>query len=62
MSVIATANRAVTIDEPITMVNVAPGSVKVLDCESGDANGDASIIIDAILRAGPNAKRRVGRE
>jgi cysteine-rich repeat protein len=42
---------AVTIDELITLVNIALGSAQVSACMTGDWNGDNEITIDEILRA-----------
>jgi len=44
-------DHAVTVDELLTMVNVALGSADVSTCVSGDANHDAMITIDEILAA-----------
>jgi hypothetical protein len=46
---------AVTIDELLTMVNIALGNVTVRDCTPGDANGDGQITVDEILAAVTNA-------
>jgi hypothetical protein len=45
----------VTVDEILTMVNIALGNVQVSTCEGGDADGDGQISIDEILRAVNNA-------
>jgi hypothetical protein len=42
---------AVTVDEILTMVNVALGNAQVSDCNAGDANGDGQITVDEILTA-----------
>lgn len=42
---------AVTIDEILTMINVALGNALVSDCGRADANHDAEITIDEILTA-----------
>ncbi len=42
---------AVTINEIITMVNIALGNAPVTTCESGDTNGDGQITISEILAA-----------
>jgi hypothetical protein len=44
-------NRKVTVDELLTMVNVALGSSQVSACAVGDADSDGEISIDEILRA-----------
>jgi hypothetical protein len=41
----------VTVDEILTMVNIALGNAEMSDCDSGDANDDGRITIDEILRA-----------
>jgi hypothetical protein len=41
----------VTVDEILTMVNIALGNAPVSDCEAGDANGDHQITVDEILAA-----------
>jgi Tol biopolymer transport system component/subtilisin-like proprotein convertase family protein len=45
----------VTIDEVLTMLNIALGDASVSDCRSGDANGDGGITVDEILMAVNNA-------
>lgn len=45
----------VTVDEILTMVNIALGSVPVSACVAGDANGDQLITVDEILTAVNNA-------
>jgi len=45
----------VTVDEIITMVNIALGNTPVGTCEAGDANGDHEITVDEILTAVNNA-------
>jgi hypothetical protein len=45
----------VTIDEILTLVNIALGNRPVADCPTGDANGDHQITVDEILRAVNNA-------
>lgn len=45
----------VTIDEILTLVNIALGNRPVSDCLPGDANGDHQITVDEILRAVNNA-------
>jgi pimeloyl-ACP methyl ester carboxylesterase len=41
----------VTIDELVTMVNIALGSRPVADCSAGDTSGDGEITIDEIIQA-----------
>jgi hypothetical protein len=41
----------VTVDELLTMVNIALGTLLVSDCQIGDANNDQQITIDEILTA-----------
>ncbi len=48
-------NREVTVDELITMVNIALGIQPVSNCRVGDANGDGEITIDEIIAAVNNA-------
>jgi len=45
----------VTVEEILTMVNVALGNAELSECESGDANHDGKITIDEILTAVSNA-------
>ncbi len=42
---------AVTVDEIITMVNIALGNAGITSCEAGDANGDGVITVDEIVTA-----------
>jgi hypothetical protein len=42
---------AVTVDELLTMVNVALGNTTVTSCPPGDANHDGEITVDEILQA-----------
>jgi hypothetical protein len=51
---------SVTINELITMVNIALGSPDVSTCMSGDTNGDGQITIDEILSAVNNALNGCG--
>jgi hypothetical protein len=46
---------SVTVDEILTMVNIALGNSQISDCLPGDANGDSQITIDEILTAVNNA-------
>jgi hypothetical protein len=48
-------DRSVTIDEILTMVNIALGNTPLGDCLAGDTNGDRQITIDEILTAVNNA-------
>jgi hypothetical protein len=41
----------VTVDEILTMVNIALGGENVSACSAGDANGDGQITVDEVLRA-----------
>lgn len=45
----------VTIDEIITMVNIALGILDIQDCPSGDANHDGEITVEEIVNAVINA-------
>ncbi len=40
-----------TIDEIVTMVNIALGSVDVSMCLAGDANSDGTITVEEIIQA-----------
>jgi len=53
-------NRSVTVDELLTMVNIALGTTNVSQCAAGDANGDHQITIDEILTAVNNALNGCG--
>jgi hypothetical protein len=46
-----TGDGQVSIDELITMVNIALGTTSIVECGSGDADHDAEITIDEILTA-----------
>jgi hypothetical protein len=48
-------NTEVTVDELLTMVNVALGSADVSLCPAGDVNHNGEITIDEILTAVNNA-------
>ncbi len=48
-------NHQVTIDEILTLVNIALGNGQVSDCTVGDADGDKQITIDEIVAAVNNA-------
>ncbi|MFI5397806.1 MAG: hypothetical protein ACHQ9S_19900 [Candidatus Binatia bacterium] len=45
----------VTVDEILTMVNIALGNTPIASCEAGDANGDGRITVDEILTGVNNA-------
>jgi hypothetical protein len=45
----------VTVDEILTLVNIALGNTPVTTCEAGDANHDGKITVDEILTALNNA-------
>jgi hypothetical protein len=45
----------VTIDDILTVVNIALGNVPLDDCLLGDANRDGQITVDEILTAVTNA-------
>ncbi len=47
-------SRSVTVDELLTMVNIALGNAAVSDCLAGDSNHDNQITIDEILVAVTN--------
>jgi len=53
-------NGQVTVDEILTMVNIALGSTPVTACDAGDANHDGQITIDEILTAVNNALNGCG--
>jgi hypothetical protein len=46
---------SVTVNDIITMVNIALGNATISDCEDSDANGDGQIAVDEILQAVNNA-------
>jgi hypothetical protein len=50
-------NGQVTVDEILTMVNIALGTEDLATCELGDAGGDSRITVDEILMAVNNALR-----
>ena len=50
-----TGDRSVTVNELLTMVNIALGNAHVGTCMAGDANHDMQITIDEILTAVNNA-------
>jgi hypothetical protein len=45
----------VTVDEILTMVNIALGNAEMWECDSGDAKDDGQITVDEILMAVNNA-------
>ncbi|MGD0946648.1 MAG: dockerin type I domain-containing protein [Candidatus Binatia bacterium] len=45
----------VTIDDILTIVNIALGNTTLCACEAGDVNGDGQITVDEILTAVNNA-------
>lgn len=47
--------RTVTVDEILTMVNIALGNAPIDLCRAGDANGDGQMTVDEILTAVNNA-------
>jgi hypothetical protein len=49
------ASGDVTVNELITLVDIALGNMPVTACEAGDANQDGEVTIDEILRAVNNA-------
>jgi hypothetical protein len=48
-------NGVVTVDDILTMVNIALGNAETTECRSGDANEDGQITVDEILQAVSNA-------
>ncbi len=48
-------DNSVTVDEIVTMVNIALGIAEVSSCTAGDANGSRSITVDEIITALNNA-------
>jgi hypothetical protein len=52
-------NGQVTVDEILTMVNIALGNT-VTACDAGDANHDGQITVDEILTAVNNALNGCG--
>jgi hypothetical protein len=42
---------AVSVDEIVTLVNIALGNVEIDSCEAGDLNGDGQITVEEILAA-----------
>ena len=50
----------VTVDELLTMVNIALGDATVSECLAGDGSGDGAITVDEILTAVNNALNGCG--
>jgi hypothetical protein len=50
----------VTVDQILTMVNIALGNTRVSQRTGGDANGDGWITVDEILTAVNNALNGCG--
>jgi hypothetical protein len=50
------SNNSVTVDDILTMLNIALGGGEITACENGDANGDGKITIEDIVVAINNAK------
>jgi hypothetical protein len=50
----------VTVDDILTMINIALGNARVDDCLAGDVNGDGMITVDEILAAVNNALNGCG--
>ncbi len=50
----------VTVDELVTMINIALGESAVASCGAGDANGDGQITVDEILTAVSNTLNGCG--
>jgi hypothetical protein len=48
-------DQKVTVDELVTMVNIALGNTPVANCLNGDASGDGEITIAEIVSAVNNA-------
>jgi hypothetical protein len=53
-------DRVVTVNEVLTMVNIALGNTLPSECAAGDANGDHQITVDEILTAVANALNGCG--
>jgi hypothetical protein len=54
------ADAGVTVDEILTMVNIALGNASLLSCEAADANHDGQVTVDEILTAVNNALNGCG--
>jgi hypothetical protein len=50
-----TGDAHVTVDDILTMVNIALGNAETSECQRGDANEDGRITVDEILQAVNNA-------
>jgi hypothetical protein len=48
-------DNSVTVDEIVTMVNIALGTANVATCLAGDPSGDSQVTVDEILQAVNNA-------
>jgi Ca2+-binding EF-hand superfamily protein len=46
--------RVVTVDDVITMINIALGNMDISACTAGDADGDGTITIEELIRAVDN--------
>jgi Ca2+-binding EF-hand superfamily protein len=53
-------DHSVTVDEILTMVNIALGNADMSTCKDGDANKDGQITVDEILTAVNNALNGCG--
>lgn len=53
-------DRVVTVNEVLTMVNIALGNTLPSECAAGDANGDHQVTVDEILTALANALNGCG--
>jgi hypothetical protein len=53
-------DRVVTVNEVLTMVNIALGNTLPSECVAGDANGDHQVTVDEILTAVVNALNGCG--
>ncbi len=49
------SDSAVTVDEIVTLVNIALGTTPITECEAGDTNNDGQITVDEIVTAVNNA-------
>jgi hypothetical protein len=45
----------VTVDELLSMVNIALGTAPIENCTAGDANGDGEITVDEVVAAVSNS-------
>jgi hypothetical protein len=53
-------NKSVTVDEVLTMVNIALGTADVATCAAGDPNNDRQVTVDEILTAVNNGLNGCG--